>query len=111
MHQATAIDSARGCHYLAGRERTFCAGLAARYGRGALNHQPERGSINQTLGAESSPVHEEIVMDTHSHNTSIGETDEDVIDPAEDIDNDPGNEDPGSQLDRDATVPLIDPDE
>lgn len=26
-----------------------------------------------------------------------------------DIDNDPGNEDPGSQFDRDATVPLIDP--
>jgi len=24
--------------------------------------------------------------------------------------NDPGNEDPGSQFDRDATVPLIDPD-
>ncbi|MFK3799074.1 MULTISPECIES: hypothetical protein [unclassified Pseudomonas] len=28
-----------------------------------------------------------------------------------DVDNDPGNEDPGSQFDRDATVPLIDPDE
>lgn len=27
-----------------------------------------------------------------------------------DVDNDPGNEDPGSQFDRDATVPLIDPD-
>ena len=26
-----------------------------------------------------------------------------------DVDNDPGNEDPGSQFDRDATVPLIDP--
>lgn len=25
-----------------------------------------------------------------------------------DVDNDPGNEDPGSQFDRDATVPLID---
>ncbi|WP_296262344.1 MULTISPECIES: hypothetical protein [unclassified Pseudomonas] len=28
-----------------------------------------------------------------------------------DVDNDPGNEDPGSQFDRDATVPLIAPDE
>lgn len=28
-----------------------------------------------------------------------------------DVDNDPGNEDPGSQFDRDATVPLINPDE
>jgi hypothetical protein len=28
-----------------------------------------------------------------------------------DVDNDPGNEDPGSQFDRDATVPLIEPDE
>jgi len=28
-----------------------------------------------------------------------------------DVDNDPGNEDPGSQFDRDATVPLITPDE
>jgi hypothetical protein len=28
-----------------------------------------------------------------------------------DVDNDPGNEDPGSQFDRDATVPLIDPDQ
>lgn len=27
-----------------------------------------------------------------------------------DADMDPGNEDPGSQFDRDATVPLIDPD-
>lgn len=27
-----------------------------------------------------------------------------------DVDNDPGNEDPGSQFDRDATVPLLDPD-
>jgi hypothetical protein len=27
-----------------------------------------------------------------------------------DADIDPGNEDPGSQFDRDATVPLIDPD-
>jgi hypothetical protein len=26
-----------------------------------------------------------------------------------DVDNDPGNVDPGSQFDRDATVPLIDP--
>ncbi|TDV67571.1 hypothetical protein [Pseudomonas sp. LP_7_YM] len=50
-------------------------------------------------------------MNTHSHSTFTGETDEDVIDPAKDIDNDPGNEDPGSQLDREATVPLIDPDE
>ncbi len=28
-----------------------------------------------------------------------------------DVDNDPGNEDPGSQFDRDATVPLIAPEE
>ncbi len=28
----------------------------------------------------------------------------------DEFDSDPGNEDPGSQLDRDATVPLIDPD-
>ncbi|WP_342655901.1 hypothetical protein [Pseudomonas sp. F3-2] len=28
-----------------------------------------------------------------------------------DVDNDPGNEDPGSQFDRDATVPLIEGDE
>ncbi len=28
-----------------------------------------------------------------------------------DVDNDPGNEDPGSQFNRDATVPLISPDE
>ncbi|MGH8417468.1 MAG: hypothetical protein ACRER8_09330 [Pseudomonas sp.] len=39
-----------------------------------------------------------------------------AINPAEeevevDVDNDPGNEDPGSQFDRDATVPLINPDE
>lgn len=37
-----------------------------------------------------------------------------AVHPAEevevDVDNDPGNEDPGSQFDRDATVPLIDPD-
>jgi hypothetical protein len=32
--------------------------------------------------------------------------------PAEvDVDNDPGNEDPGSQFDRDATVPLIESEE
>ena len=29
---------------------------------------------------------------------------------SDDADIDPGNEDPGSQFDRDATVPLIDPD-
>lgn len=36
------------------------------------------------------------------------QTDEDETEFDADID--PGNEDPGSQFDRDATVPLIDPD-
>jgi len=54
-------------------------------------------------------------MHTHSHtipnpaqSSAIHSTEEEV---EVDIDNDPGNEDPGSQFDRDATVPLIDPDE
>lgn len=53
-------------------------------------------------------------MHTHSHKTpdalphgAVAPDDEEV---EVDVDNDPGNEDPGSQFDRDATVPLIDPD-
>lgn len=56
-------------------------------------------------------------MQTHSqHPTLDGVAHQKVAqqkpdDEAEvDVDNDPGNEDPGSQFDRDATVPLIDPD-
>lgn len=47
------------------------------------------------------------VMDTGAHR-AVHPAEEDV---EVDVDNDPGNEDPGSQFDRDATVPLIDPDE
>jgi len=53
-------------------------------------------------------------MHTHSYNTpdavphgAVAPDEEEV---EVDVDNDPGNEDPGSQFDRDATVPLIDPD-
>lgn len=54
-------------------------------------------------------------MHTHLQNTP-DITHHNAVHPADDvvevdIDNDPGNEDPGSQFDRDATVPLIDPDE
>ncbi|SEP64069.1 hypothetical protein SAMN03159444_00290 [Pseudomonas sp. NFACC02] len=45
-------------------------------------------------------------LDT-AHQPDIHPEEEDV---EVDVDNDPGNEDPGSQFDRDATVPLIDPD-
>jgi hypothetical protein len=53
-------------------------------------------------------------MHTHSQ-ISPDTASQCAIHPAEeevevDVDNDPGNEDPGSQFDRDATVPLIDPD-
>jgi len=60
------------------------------------------------------PDHEEPAMHIHSHNAqdvlshgAVAPDDEEV---EVDVDNDPGNEDPGSQFDRDATVPLIDPD-
>jgi hypothetical protein len=58
---------------------------------------------------------EEPAMHTQSH--KVPDTGpQRAVHPAEedvevDVDNDPGNEDPGSQFDRDATVPLIDPDE
>ncbi|HEY0289755.1 MAG TPA: hypothetical protein VGC62_22565 [Pseudomonas sp.] len=39
--------------------------------------------------------------------TQVEEENSEVLD----VDNDPGNEDPGSQFDRDATVPLIAPDD
>jgi hypothetical protein len=52
-------------------------------------------------------------MHTHSQKGSDASP-QHAVHPAEevevDVDNDPGNEDPGSQFDRDATVPLIDPD-
>ena len=53
-------------------------------------------------------------MHTHSQN-GLDAASQCAIHPAEeevevDVDNDPGNEDPGSQFDRDATVPLSDPD-
>ncbi|WP_341964668.1 hypothetical protein [Pseudomonas sp. RC10] len=54
-------------------------------------------------------------MHTHSHKTPDavprGAVPLDEEEVEVDVDNDPGNEDPGSQFDRDATVPLIDPDE
>lgn len=54
-------------------------------------------------------------MYAQSHDTPHP-ADHGAIQPAEedvevDVDNDPGNEDPGSQFDRDATVPLIESDE
>jgi hypothetical protein len=54
-------------------------------------------------------------MPTHSNKTpdavprGAAALDEEEVEV--DVDNDPGNEDPGSQFDRDATVPLINPDE
>ena len=54
-------------------------------------------------------------MQNHPHASAAvrpGHVHQPLEDDAEvDVDNDPGNEDPGSQFDRDATVPLIDPDE
>lgn len=53
-------------------------------------------------------------MQNHSQTLAVilpGHAHPPLEDDAEvDVDNDPGNEDPGSQFDRDATVPLIDPD-
>jgi hypothetical protein len=57
----------------------------------------------------------ETAMQNHPHTPAAvppGHVHQPLEDDAEaDVDNDPGNEDPGSQFDRDATVPLIDPDE
>jgi hypothetical protein len=53
-------------------------------------------------------------MQNHAHSPAAphpGQAHQPLKDEAQaDVDNDPGNEDPGSQFDRDATVPLIDPD-
>jgi hypothetical protein len=56
---------------------------------------------------------EETAMHTDSHktpNTAPQRATQAQEDVEVDVDNDPGNEDPGSQFDRDATVPLINPD-
>jgi hypothetical protein len=65
----------------------------------------DRPNLNDEDPAMHTQPH--TVTDTGSH-LAVHPAEEDV---EVDVDNDPGNEDPGSQFDRDATVPLIDPDE
>jgi hypothetical protein len=75
--------------------------------------QAKSGCFSQSSWTSLSP--EETAMQNHLHSLAAadpGHAHQPLEDDAEmDVDNDPGNEDPGSQFDRDATVPLIDPDE